>query len=185
MRRCRCDGANESCAFCFGTGFVGPISRAGSPKPTPPTLRPATKTDEHARPALVTCPLCDTQIPFNEVGLHTKTAHRPSPVRRREAHKANVSNRETGPKETQNRESSRRADVTEFIFKHLPARWDKLGPKYILTCRQCGREMNQALLPGHLRDVHGVRDPFELIRVGGRFSNGPRLGRRQPASRRR
>jgi hypothetical protein len=28
--------------------------------------------------------------------------------------------------------------------------------------------MNQALLPGHLRESHGVTDPFEMIRVSGR-----------------
>jgi hypothetical protein len=180
MTRCRCNGANEFCAFCFGTGVVGPRTpQSGNSKQKPALPPQSAVNDTHSRPALVTCPQCGTRVPFNEVGAHAKSAHPSSSVRGRKSSQVSVNRRPLQP-DTKGSERARNKQRDEYVFKHLPARWDKFGPNYTLTCRRCGGEMNQALLPGHLRQVHGVRDPFEMIRVGGRFSNGPHLGRRQP-----
>jgi hypothetical protein len=188
-RPCVCAGSNSNCSRCYGTGVLPrPILKTrGSarrrpakaevlPVPTakiPSTARqPAARTDGHLPPAHVTCPLCGSQVAFDKVGAHVKAAHPASPVRGSKSPKVSR-NRRSKKAETNGHEPSHTNQIAEYVFKHLPARWATFGPNYTLTCRRCGQEMNQALLPGHLRDTHGVRDPFEMVRAGGRSSNEP------------
>jgi DNA-directed RNA polymerase subunit RPC12/RpoP len=166
--RCRCDGANEFCAFCFGRGVVGPTNKKNSSdcrRSAGPTGSPNSKRPEKP---VVSCPVCGRRLAFKDVGAHMRTAHPASSVRGQMTAPASTPGGGR-PLTTPNRE--------EYVFKHLPARWDKYGPKYTLTCRRCGREMNQALLPGHLHDIHGVQDPFEVVRISARVRNPPRLSR--------
>ena len=117
------------------------------------------------RPRLVECPDCGRLIPFEVVGSHCKTAHPAKSLRG--THNQRLVSSPPARKHELRRNAAKTKKKTH-IYKHLPVYWDTLKPNYVATCKFCGAGIDQALLPGHVRDAHRISDPFEMVPISRR-----------------